>query len=200
MAADLVEGEQSNERLEFLGDSILGAVAAELVFFRFPTEDEGPLTQKRSKLVSRKTLNGIGEAMGLDRFIRSRIGKTPLPSTVVGNALEALVGAIYLDHGYKKTRRVTTDMLLRYGAKAIMEEAADFKSRLHHWAQVEGKEVRYADVEYAGVERSEDERFEVTLSIDGREIASGSGRSKKVAEQAAARVALERGEWRENAL
>lgn len=200
LSAELGEGEESNERLEFLGDAILGAAAAELVFFHFPEEDEGPLTQKRSKLVSRKTLNRIGEAMGLGRFIRSRIGKDPLPSAVVGNALEALVGAMYLDHGYKKTRALVASMLMRHGAEAIMEEAVDFKSRLYHWAQVEGKEVQYEDVQGSDSERGVDDRFEVKLMIDGKEIANGSGRSKKAAEQVAARVALERGEWRENAL
>lgn len=200
MSDDLPEGEQPNERLEFLGDSVLGTVAAELVFFRFPEVDEGPLTQKRSKLVSRKTLNRVGEAMGLGQYIRSRIGKSPLPSTVVGNALEALVGALYLDHGYKKTRAAVSAMLLRYGAEVIMEEAADFKSRMHHWAQVEGVDLRYMGTEDSVGDRTAEERFVVTLFIGDREIAKGLGRSKKAAEQAAARKALERGEWRENAL
>lgn len=200
MMAELEAGEQSNERLEFLGDSILGAVAAELVFFRYPQEDEGPLTQKRSNLVSRKSLNQIGESMGLGEHIQTTIPQRPLPSAVIGNALEALIGAIYLDHGYKKTRVLASAMLMRYGAEEIMETTADFKSRLYHWAQVEGKKVRYDEKMVRDDQGREQGIHEVVLMVDDRPVAEGSGSSKKEAEQHAARVALERGEWREKPL
>lgn len=200
MMSELGPGEQSNERLEFLGDSILGAVAAELVFFRFPEEEEGPLTQKRSNLVSRKSLNRIGEAMGLGAYIQSTITQRPLPSTVVGNALEALIGAIYLDHGFKKTRALASSMLMRYGAEEAMETTADFKSSLYHWAQVEGKAVRYEDKKAQDALIKEQGVIRVVLMVDDRPIAEGAGTSKKEAEQEAARVALERGEWREKPL
>ncbi len=200
MMSELEPGEQSNERLEFLGDSILGAVAAELVFFRYPDEEEGPLTQKRSNLVSRKSLNRIGEAMGLGEYIQTTITQRPLPSTVVGNALEALIGAIYLDHGYKKTRALASSMLLRYGAEESMEANLDFKSSLYHWAQVEGKMVRYEDKKARASEEQVQGVHEVVLMVDDRPVAEGAGTSKKAAEQEAARVALERGEWREKPL
>jgi len=200
MMSELEPGEQSNERLEFLGDSILGAVAAELVFFRYPDEEEGPLTQKRSNLVSRKSLNRIGEAMGLGEYIQTTITQRPLPSAVVGNALEALIGAIYLDHGYKKTRALASSMLMRYGAEQSMEANSDFKSSLYHWAQVEGKEVRYEDKKARESHEQVQGVHEVVLLVDDRLIAEGAGTSKKAAEQEAARVALERGEWREKPL
>ena len=200
MMSELQPGEQTNERLEFLGDSILGAVAAELVFFRYPNQDEGPLTQKRSNLVSRKSLNRIGEAMGLGAHIQTNITQRPLPSTVVGNALEALIGAIYLDHGYKKTRALASSMLVRYGAEEVMEASADFKSSLYHWAQVEGKVVRYEEKTVQGTNNQAQGVHEVVLVVDDRPVSEGSGPSKKEAEQAAARVALERGEWREKPL
>lgn len=200
MMSELKAGEQSNERLEFLGDSILGAVAAELVFFRYPDEEEGPLTQKRSNLVSRKSLNRIGEAMGLGEYIQTTITQRPLPSAVVGNALEALIGAIYLDHGYKKTRALASSMLMRYGAEKSMEANLDFKSSLYHWAQVEGKMVRYEDKKARAVEERAQGVHEVVLMVDDRPVAEGAGTSKKAAEQEAARVALERGEWREKSL
>ena len=200
MMSELAPGEQSNERLEFLGDSILGAVAAELVFFRYPHQDEGPLTQKRSNLVSRKSLNRIGEAMGLGDFIQTTITQRPLPSTVVGNALEALIGAIYLDHGYKKTRALASSMLMRYGAEEVMEATADFKSSLYHWAQVEGKVVRYEDKTAQASQDRVQGVHEVVLIVDDRPVAEGAGTSKKEAEQEAARLALERGEWREKPL
>ena len=200
MMSELKPGEQSNERLEFLGDSILGAVAAELVFFRFPHEDEGPLTQKRSNLVSRKSLNRIGEAMGLGDFIQTTITQRPLPSAVVGNALEALIGAIYLDHGYKKTRALASSMLMRYGAEEAMEATADFKSNLYHWAQVEGKVVHYVEKNAQDTVGKVQGVHEVVLMVDDRPVAEGAGTSKKEAEQDAARVALQRGEWREKPL
>ena len=200
MMSELRPGEQSNERLEFLGDSILGAVAAELVFFRYPHADEGPLTQKRSNLVSRKSLNRIGEAMGLGEHIQTTITQDPLPSTVVGNALEALIGAIYLDHGYKKTRSLASSMLIRYGAEEVMEATADFKSSLYHWAQVEGKTVRYEEKKAQDALKEEQGVHQVVLMVDNRPVAEGTGTSKKEAEQEAARVALERGEWREKPL
>ncbi|MAI24176.1 MAG: ribonuclease III [Crocinitomicaceae bacterium] len=200
MMSELQPGEQTNERLEFLGDSILGAVAAELVFFRYPNQDEGPLTQKRSNLVSRKSLNRIGEAMGLGAHIQTNITQRPLPSTVIGNALEALIGAIYLDHGYKKTRALASSMLVRYGAEEVMEASADFKSSLYHWAQVEGKVVRYEDKIVQGTHKQVQGVHEVVLVVDDRPVSEGSGSSKKEAEQEAARVALERGEWREKPL
>ena len=200
MMCELERGEQSNERLEFLGDSILGAVAAELVFFRYPYQDEGPLTQKRSNLVSRKSLNRIGEAMGLGEFIQTTITQRPLPSTVVGNALEALIGAIYLDHGYKKTRALASSMLMRYGAEEVMEATADFKSSLYHWAQVEGKAIRYEDESEQAPHKGVQGVHKVVLMVDDRPVAEGTGTSKKEAEQEAARVALERGEWREKPL
>ena len=200
MMSELQPGEQTNERLEFLGDSILGAVAAELVFFRYPNQDEGPLTQKRSNLVSRKSLNRIGEAMDLGAHIQTNITQRPLPSTVIGNALEALIGAIYLDHGYKKTRALASSMLVRYGAEEVMEASADFKSSLYHWAQVEGKVVRYEDKIVQGTHKQVQGVHEVVLVVDDRPVSEGSGSSKKEAEQEAARVALERGEWREKPL
>tara|TARA_B100001057_G_scaffold461006_1_gene512606 strand:- start:954 stop:1700 length:747 start_codon:yes stop_codon:yes gene_type:complete len=197
MMPDLTADEQSNERLEFLGDSILGAVAAELVFFRYPRAEEGPLTRKRSNLVSRKSLNRIGEAMRLDRYIFTKITDRPLPTTLLGNALEALIGAIYLDHGYKKTRALASSMLLRFGAEEVMESKADFKSSLYHWAQVEGKTVHYEEKKAKDGLVTTQGVHEVVLVVDDCPIAEGIGFSKKEAEQHAARIALERGEWRE---
>ena len=187
MMSELKPGEQSNERLEFLGDSILGAVAAELVFFRFPHEDEGPLTQKRSNLVSRKSLNRIGEAMGLGDFIQTTITQRPLPSAVVGNALEALIGAIYLDHGFKKAQRAVLLMLKHYGLDEQVNETHDFKSQLHQWATKRKKKLAFEvlkDDDAAG-----EERYEIAAKVNGEVYGIGIGRSKKLAEQEAARRA-----------
>ena len=138
--------------------------------------------------------------MGLGDFIQTTITQRPLPSTVVGNALEALIGAIYLDHGYKKTRALASSMLMRYGAEELMKASADFKSSLYHWAQVEGKVVRYEDKKVQMPDKRVQGVHEVVLMVDERPVAEGAGTSKKEAEQEAARVALERGEWREKPL
>ena len=97
LSADLEPGQASNERLEFLGDAVLGAMIAKDLFDRFPLEDEGLLTQRKAGLVSRKALNQIGKSMNLDAFIQAKIGQGVIPSSVIGNALEALVGAIFID-------------------------------------------------------------------------------------------------------
>ncbi len=190
----LGDTEQANERLEFLGDSILGAVASDLVFFLYPQDDEGVLTQRKSRLVSRKTLNKIGIELGLTPFIHSKFETESIPQTVIGNALEALIGAMYMDHGYRKTKRALRDALMRHGARQILESSEDFKSRLHHWSQVETKELEYEVVEITGVDGNK--LFEAVLLVDGHRAAKGSGSSKKKAEQEAARIALEQGEWR----
>lgn len=190
----LKDGRRNNERLEFLGDSVLGAIAAELVFYSFPEDDEGPLTMKKSHLVSRKMLNQIGESMGLSRFIQSNFRDNVIPSSVVGNALEALIGAVYLDHGYEKAKSGIKESLIRHGALKSFDETQDFKSKLDHWARIEQKMLQYVLVE--DQDDSGHPFFKVVVELDGEVCGTGSGRSKKAAEQQAAQHALQRGEWR----
>ena len=103
---------QNNERLEYLGDAVLGTIVAEYLFQKYPNHDEGFLTKMRSKIVKRKSLNMIGDKMGLDVLLNEQ-NNTRLSRSMLGNAVEALVGAIYLESGYAKTKRYIIKQMLR---------------------------------------------------------------------------------------
>lgn len=194
---ELPSDQRSNERLEFLGDSILGAVVAEWVFFHFPEADEGLLTQHKSNLVSRKTLNEVGRDMGLGEFVQSTFGSEELPDTVIGNALEAVIGALYLDHGYDKAKSAVHKAILSSRQHKATKRPIDFKSALQHWAQVEGITIAY-EVDDIAEHHSESSnpRFLAKLVMNGQTCSEGVGTSKKMAEQKAAENAMIQGDWR----
>lgn len=178
-------GRMSNERLEFLGDTVLDLVVAGFLFRQFPSEQEGALTQRKSKIVNRKTLNLLGTRLGLPRFITSKMRRSDVQETVIGNALEALIGAMYLDHGFEATRTAVLSMLRKHGAIDKIHETVDFKSNLHHWAQ-RGKQT----IEFRVVrELSDGSGYDMEVRIGGKVMGTGFGRSKKDAEQVAARQA-----------
>ncbi|NBB22447.1 ribonuclease III [Runella sp. CRIBMP] len=183
---------ESNERLEFLGDSVLGMVIAEYLFKKFPYKDEGFLTEIRSRIVNRETLNGIARKIGLDRLIEFDGNRKGMPpnSSMYGDALEALVGAVYLDKGFRFTRKfITKELLTHYDLDALINNNANFKSRLIEWAQREGKEVRFMIVEEKGSRHFRE--FISQVILNGDVFAQGSGYSKKKAEQSAAEKACE---------
>tara|TARA_B110000503_G_scaffold137132_1_gene220796 strand:+ start:1510 stop:2379 length:870 start_codon:yes stop_codon:yes gene_type:complete len=182
-------GLRSNERLEFLGDTALDLVVASFLYESFPEEQEGGLTQRKSKMVNRETLNLVGANMELRSLIRTKMRKTDVHSTVVGNALEALIGAIYLDHGYLKTSKAVMRMLKKHGADHKVHETVDFKSKLHHWAQREKVSLSFEVKREYHVKGKT--RYDVDALIEGIKRGSGTGSSKKSAEQRAAR-----GAWR----
>jgi len=178
-------GRMSNERLEFLGDTVLDLVVASFLFQQFPTEQEGALTQRKSKVVNRKTLNLLGTRLGLQRFITSKMRRSDVQEAVIGNALEALIGALYLDHGFEATRAGVLRMLRKHGAIDKVHETVDFKSQLHHWAQ-RGKQT----IEFRLIrEHSDGSGYDMEVRIGGKTMGTGFARSKKEAEQVAARQA-----------
>jgi ribonuclease-3 len=184
--------QQSNERLEFLGDAVLGTVVAEYLFKKFPYEQEGFLTEVRSRIVNRESLNGIALKLGLDKLVLldAGQGRAARSRSVNGNALEALVGAVYLDLGYKSARKFILNRLVKpfVDVKSLTTTTANFKSKLVEWAQREGKNVRYdiqGEARPGGVME-----FSATVVVDDEEIAKGMGLSKKQAEQLAAERAL----------
>ena len=131
MNDELTHNNQHNERLEYLGDSILSTIVAEYLFKKYPTQDEGFLTKMRSKIVKRKTLNQLANQMGLDTIL-SDYSQGRLSNSMLGNAFEALIGAIYLEKGYIKTKSyVVNEILLKNLDIHILESKDDnFKSRL----------------------------------------------------------------------
>ncbi|ALD21582.1 ribonuclease III [Hymenobacter sp. DG25A] len=183
---------QSNERLEFLGDAVLGAVVAEYLFRKFPYEQEGFLTEMRSRIVNRESLNALALKIGLDKLVQLDVtqGRSARSRSVNGNALEALVGAVYLDQGYKAARKFVLSRLVKpfVDVKSLTETTTNFKSKLIEWAQRHGKNLRYdmqSEARPGGVME-----FSATVMLDDEEVATGMGLSKKQAEQLAAERAL----------
>ena len=131
------EDEQSNERLEFLGDAILDAVVAEFLYKKYPGNDEGYLTKLKSKVVNRKNLSEIGSKMKIRTVLRFSTARNLNVASLEGNAFEALIGAIYLDGGYEKTKKCLQNHILRkyVDLNKLLEEEIDFKSRLIIWCQ-----------------------------------------------------------------
>jgi ribonuclease-3 len=179
----------SNERLEFLGDSVIGTVVAEYLFKKFPYKDEGFLTKMRSKMVSRAQHNKIAVKMGLDHFIEAnndRFGSKP--SSINGDAYEALIGAIYLDKGYKAVQKFLLTRIINVyiDMEEVETKEVDFKSKIIEWAQKEKKEFSFETVVDAAA--SGDKQFIIELLVDGQTVGKAQHFSKKRAEQIAAEV------------
>ncbi len=182
----------SNERLEFLGDAILGSVVAEVLFKKFPYKDEGFLTEMRSKMVNRSHLNqlskklGIGDMIDYDAKLNNQGNKN---SSLFGDAFEAIIGAIYLDKGYEFTRHFIINRILipHVDIDHLEQTESNFKSRLLEWAQREGKEISFEVVDEKN--HGQSRLFTVRVMISGEEMGVGQDFSKKNAEKNAAEKA-----------
>tara|TARA_R110002050_G_scaffold221441_1_gene357326 strand:- start:125991 stop:126569 length:579 start_codon:yes stop_codon:yes gene_type:complete len=181
---------ENNERLEFLGDSILDAVVAEVLYEKFPQGKEGFLTQIRSRIVSRSRLNKLGIALQLDQLIEVQMSRNVKETSLSGNALEALIGAIYLDKGFAKTNLFIREQLLaaHIDFSQLLTQEPDPKSRVIETAQKNKVKVVFKTAIY---NREDPQSFECKVVFDGEEIANAFGPSKKKAEQKAAAEALE---------
>jgi ribonuclease-3 len=182
----------SNERLEFLGDSVLGLIVSDVLYRRFPTDDEGTLTRIKSHAVSRATLQRIAVAMGLDRYILvgKGVSKREIPASLLGNLFEAIVGAIYLDSGLSAVRKFVLrhlDVVIH----EIVEDRAErnYKSLFQHYCQRDlGGVPSYRVLRESGPAHSR--AFEVAVHVNGKEYGRARAASKKEAEQGAARAAM----------
>lgn len=183
---------ESNERLEFLGDSVLGMITAAYLFQKFPFKDEGFLTEIRSRMVSRDSLNILGKKLGLEEVIeyenQRKISLTR--SSMYGDALEAFIGAVYLDKGFGFTQKFVTQKILAqyFDLDIVVQNNPNFKSILIEWAQKEGKKVQFT-LDEEGVHHNKE--FTAFVLIENEKIAEGKGYSKKKAEQNAAMKACE---------
>lgn len=184
---------KNNERLEFLGDAILDAITADLVFHRFKTKKEGFLTNTRSKIVKRETLDHIASELGLHKLIVSashlHIHKTHVP----GNALEALIGAIYLDKGYKKTRKFVENRIIRkyIDLDSIAKKEINYKSQLLEWAQKNRVEITFVLLENF-LDSEGHYVFQSQVEINGLPAGTGIGFSKRESHQKATHMALKK--------
>ncbi|WP_246343551.1 ribonuclease III [Adhaeribacter radiodurans] len=185
------ERHQTNERLEFLGDSILGAVIADFLYKKFPYKDEGFLTEIRSRIVNRESLNHIALKIGINTLVKvDQASHSARYKSINGNALEALVGAIYLDKGYKQTKYFILEKLIKphFDLNELVSTTKNFKSKLIEWAQAQNKIVKFDIINQK--QSGSTTEFTSEVTIDSQRIATGIGYSKKKAEQAAAEKAL----------
>ena len=186
---ELSEQAQNNERLEYLGDALLNSISAEYLYQKYPNGNEGFLTKMRSKIVKRKTLNYIADAMGLDTLLME-CNRTHSSVSMLGNALEALIGAMYLELGYDKTKKFVTQNLFRkYLDIHDLENNDDnFKSRLLEWGQKNGHDVQYKVL--SKFKQDHRDRYRVVVSVDGEDLSTAEDFNKKNAEQQASEAAL----------
>lgn len=184
---DAIGGRLNNERLEYLGDAILGSIIADFLYHKYPLESEGVLTRMRSKLVNRNRLNNLARKLGLPEMMRMDSHITS--NTPNGNALEAVVGAIYIDQGFKRTYDIIIHniFLIFLDMNEVYAEDDDYKSRILIWAQHNRHKVTF-DIQ--NEDKGRDHLYRAILSIDGKECAQALGQSVKKAEQAAAEKAL----------
>jgi ribonuclease-3 len=183
-------GRLNNERLEFLGDAILAAVIADTLFSDFPYKREGFLTKMRARIVSREQLNEIALGIGLQFHIvsLSRIAGT---KNIYGNALEALIGAVYVDKGFVKTKKFIIEKIINnyIDLQKLSSTDNDFKSQLIEWGQKNKEELHFSDEEIESTEETH-QYFTSEVILNESNIGFGKGQSKKEAQQNAARQAL----------
>lgn len=191
--ADMSRGE-SNERMEFLGDAVLGLVVNEHLYSRFESRQEGRLTKIKSLIVSEAILSRTAEELNLGEFIllsdNERASGGALRSSILADALEAVIGAIYLDSGLGNSRRfIRRHLLMSIDELLEIDEYKNYKSIVQEYAQKEfGARPRYRVVSARGPEH--ERTFFVELKLGGRSLGRGEGKNKKEAEQLAARSAL----------
>lgn len=183
----------NNERLEFLGDAILDAIVADILYKEFRNKKEGFLTSMRSRIVQRDTLNKLAVELGLDKLIVSSTRNLAHNTNIYGDALEALIGAIYLDQGYRVAKKFVFETLIKQhlSIEEVVKSEVDFKSRLIEWGQ-----KNKIDVNFNVIESSYDEQnnpvFVSGVSVGNMEIGTGVGYSKKESHQMAAKQAIQR--------
>ncbi len=179
---------ESNERLEYLGDAILGAVVADFLFKKYPFKDEGFLTEIRARIVNREMLKSVAFNLGLQNLIEvdKRLKRHKSKKALMGDAMEAIIGAYYLDKGYKKCKIFIENKLLnqQINVDKIIKEGKNYKSTLIEWSQKENIEINFEIIEETG--NSHNKEFTSAIFLDGEKVGEGSGKTKKKAEQAAA--------------
>ena len=181
----------SNERLEFLGDTVLSTVVADYLFRMFPFKDEGFLTETRSKIVSRTQLNKLSLKLGVDQLIIHTQDKNNVYKSIKRDAFEALIGAIYLDKGYNFTRKILINRVIKnnFDLNELVNTDLNFKSRLIEWAQKEKMPIEFVVVKEVGT--GYQKQYIVNVMVNNELAGTGRDYSIKGAEQNASMKALE---------
>jgi ribonuclease III len=183
----------NNERLEYLGDAVLDAILSDYLFEKFPEANEGFLTKIRSRIVNRDVLNNLALSMGLNKILLSKVNSAHLTKNLYGDALEALIGSVFLDIGFRKTKKLfIKNVLNKYlDLDLIVKTDTDYKSLVFEWVQKNKSNLIFTyNEEYDFVLKKS--VFSTTLFIDKQEFGEGHGSSKKEAEQKAASQAWKR--------
>ena len=183
----------NNERLEFLGDAILDAIVADILYKQFDHKKEGFLTSTRSRIVQRETLNKIAIELGLDKLIVSSTRNLAHNTNIYGDALEALIGAIYLDQGYRVAKHFVYETLIKQhiNMEKVLKSEVDFKSRLIEWGQKNKVEVSF-EVTESTYDAQNNPVFFSCARVAGIEVGAGKGYSKKESHQMAAKMAIKK--------
>jgi ribonuclease-3 len=181
------EPKENNERLELLGDAVLDAIVCEFLYRKYPYKEEGFITELRAKIVNRKSLNEVGQKLGLvEKLSFNRKGMNDVSRDLGGNTFEALVGALYLDSGFEITKKFISKRVLKnlIDVDTLEQTNSDYKSQVFHYIQRNGKSIDFKVTE----EKIKNRRayFVIELAINGKIISKGEGYSKKTAEQNAA--------------
>ena len=182
----------NNERLEFLGDAILDAIVGDIVYEHFPGKREGFLTNTRSKIVQRETLNKLANDLGITRLILSSGHSQSHNSYLGGNAFEALVGALYLDHGYTACMKFMKKQILGelINIDKVAYKEVNFKSKLIEWTQKHKICLEFKPLSF-GKDKEGSPTFSFQVVLEGIACGEGSGYSKKESQQEAAKVTLQ---------
>ncbi|MBI3481364.1 MAG: ribonuclease III, partial [Bacteroidetes bacterium] len=181
-AKDVSGFRESNERLEYLGDAILGAAVADYLFKKYPFKDEGFLTEIRSRIVNRESLNNLARKIGIATIVQYDHRNTQLQKVILGNTLEALVGAVYLDKGYLRCKKFVIDKLIQphFDLEIVVSSDTNHKSKVIEWAQRNSKEIKF---EINETRHGRHREFSAQVILDGQPFGIGFGLTKKKAEQ-----------------
>lgn len=181
----------NNERLEFLGDAILDAIVADIVYKKFEGKREGFLTNTRSKIVQRETLNRVAVEIGLDKLIKYTTRQSSHNSYMCGNAFEALIGAIYLDRGYRTCKKFMEERIINQylNLEKISRKEVNFKSKLIEWSQKNKFCVEFNLIEQS-LDSDQNPIFETQITVENIPAGTGKGYSKKESQQEAAHATL----------
>ena len=183
----------NNERLEFLGDAILDAIVGDIVYKHFEGRREGFLTNTRSKIVQRETLNKLAVEIGLDKLVKYSTRSSSHNSYMYGNAFEAFIGAIYLDQGYERCKQFMEKKILKnyIDLDKMSRKEVNFKSKLIEWSQKNKMEVSFELIEQF-LDRDYNPMFHTEVRIESLSAGTGTGYSKKESQQNAAQMALKK--------
>lgn len=181
----------NNERLEYLGDSVLDTILSEYLFEKFPDSSEGFMTKVRARVVNREVLNQLALSLGIDRLLVSNVNSSHPTKNLYGDALEALIGAIFIDKGFEKTKKLFINKVFNkfVDLDSIVSTDTDYKSLVFEWVQKHKTNLTFNYNEEYDFELKKSV-FSTTLMIDREELGRGHGTSKKEAEQEASANAL----------